>query len=371
MKSKTRVLLFVDRMRHGGIQQFLLENIKHMDKDKLDIDVMTLDDGIFYPLEEEIEKAGASFYKLKGIWIKSPLDYVKYAKALDAFFQQNNNYKAIHMNGSSKNFLLLKYAKKYNVPIRIVHSHNIDFQTHNPIKKLVGNILKKPLNQYATHYFACSHLAGQWLFGNNNSKVKVIPNGIDYEKFRFDENIRNEMRKSFGFSNNDLVVGHVGRFTTQKNHTFLISIIYEMIQMNQNVKLLLVGIGEKEEEIKKKVEDLTIEKNVIFAGFRKDVANIMSAMDVFLLPSLYEGLPVVGVEAQALGLPCFMSEGVITKEVNIAGNVVFIGLNKSEKHWAKIILSSDLSRKDNYEKIKKNGYLIEDTARELGDFYCH
>ena len=134
-QSKTKVLLFVDRMRHGGIQQFLVENIKNMNKSDIQIDVLTLDDGQTYPLEQAIIEAGANYYKLKGIWIRKPWDYLKYAKAINNFFKEHSDYKAVHMNASSKNFILLKYAKKYAIPIRIAHSHNIDFQTKNPIKK--------------------------------------------------------------------------------------------------------------------------------------------------------------------------------------------------------------------------------------------
>ena len=198
MTKKTKVLLFVDRMRHGGIQQFLIENIKHMNKSKVQIDVLTLDDGQNYPLEDTIKELGCNYYKLKGVWINKPTDYIKYAKAINNFFKEHNEYKVVHMNASSKNFLLLKYAKKHKVKIRIAHSHNIDFQTKNPIKKLVGNILKVPMKKYATDYFACSYLAGEWLFGKNNvkkGKVRVIHNAVDYEKFQYNEDIRQKIRK--------------------------------------------------------------------------------------------------------------------------------------------------------------------------------
>lgn len=370
--NRIKVLLFVDRMRHGGIQQFLVENIKHMVKTKVAIDVLTLDDGETYPLEEKVVEAGANFYKLKGVWINKPWDYIKYAKEIDKFFKEHNDYKVVHMNASSKNFILLKYAKKNNIPIRIAHSHNIDFQTKNPIKKIIGNVLKLPLKKYATDYFACSYLAGEWLFGKENiknNKVKVIHNAVDYDKFALNKEIRNKVRKEFNIKNDEILIGNVGRFTNQKNHTFLIDICNEMIKINPKVKLIMVGIGEKEEETKTKVKELGIEKNVIFAGFRNDVNEIMQAMDVFLLPSLYEGLPVVGVEAQASGLPCFMSEGVITEEVKITNNVYFISLNKSPKEWAKIIIESDLTRKNTKNDLKKAGYFIEDTANELMEFY--
>ena len=372
MKSKVKVLLFVDRMRHGGIQQFLVENVKHMDKTKVDIDVLTLDDGETYPLEKAIQDAGATYYKLKGIWINKPTDYFKYAKAIDKFFTIHNDYKVIHMNASSKNFILLKYAKKHHIPVRIAHSHNIDFQTKNPIKKLIGNLLKIPMKKYATDYFACSYLAGEWLFGKKNvgnGKVKVIHNAVDYKNFKYDEKIRKEMHQEFNITENEILFGHVGRFTNQKNHTFLIDIFNEIHKQNKDTKLIMVGIGEKEQEIKDKVKMLNLEDCVIFAGFRKDVNKIMQAMDVFLLPSLYEGLPVVGVEAQAAGLPCFTSKDVVTKEVQITKAMNFISLDKSAKEWANIILNSDLSRKDTKKELKEAGYFIEDSARELVDFY--
>ena len=372
MKSKVKVLLFVDRMRHGGIQQFLVENVKHMDKTKVNIDVLTLDDGETYPLEQAIQDAGATYYKLKGIWINKPTDYFKYAKAIDKFFTIHNDYKVIHMNASSKNFILLKYAKKHHIPVRIAHSHNIDFQTKNPIKKLIGNLLKIPMKKYATDYFACSYLAGEWLFGKKNvgnGKVKVIHNAVDYKNFKYDEKISKEMHQEFNITENEILFGHVGRFTNQKNHTFLIDIFNEIHKQNKDTKLIMVGIGEKEQEIKDKVKMLNLEDCVIFAGFRKDVNKIMQAMDVFLLPSLYEGLPVVGVEAQAAGLPCFTSKDVVTKEVQITKAMNFISLDKSAKEWANIILNSDLSRKDTKKELKEAGYFIEDSARELVDFY--
>ena len=372
MKNKVKVLLFVDRMRHGGIQQFLVENVKHMDKSKVEIDVLTLDDGETYPLEQAIQETGANYYKLKGIWINKPTDYFKYGKALDDFFSKHSDYKVVHMNASSKNFILLKYAKKYNIPVRIAHSHNIDFQTKNSIKKLIGNLLKIPMKKYATDYFACSYLAGEWLFGKKNvakGKVKVIHNAVDYKNFKYDEKIRKEMRKEFNINEKEILFGHVGRFTNQKNHTFLIDIFNEIHKQNKNTKLIMVGIGEKEPEIKDKVKSLGLEDCTVFAGFRKDVNKIMQAMDVFLLPSLYEGLPVVGVEAQAAGLPSFTSEGVVTKEVQITDAMNFISLDKSANEWASIILNSDLSRKDAKKEIKSAGYFIEDSANELVNFY--
>ena len=367
-----KVLYFVDRMLRGGIQSLVIDWVSRFDKTKIHVDFLLLDDGNKYELEDTLKDLGCNIYKLDGIWIKTPFDFIRQAKALDNFFKSHHDYKVVHLHSTSKNYLVLKYAKKYGIKTRISHSHNIDFQTKNPIKKFIGNILKSELIKYSTDYFACSYLAGEWLFGKENiknNKVKVIHNAVDYDKFALNKEIRNKVRKEFNIKNDEILIGNVGRFTNQKNHTFLIDICNEMININPKVKLIMVGIGEKEEEIKTKVKELGIEKNVIFAGFRNDVNEIMQAMDVFLLPSLYEGLPVVGVEAQASGLPCFMSEGVITEEVKITNNVYFISLNKSPKEWAKIIIESDLTRKNTKNELKEAGYFIEDVCSQLEKYY--
>ncbi len=364
--EKTRVLYFIDRMRHGGIQQFAVEIVKNMDKNKCEIEFLLLDDGQTYPLENVLKELNVKFYKLKGVWFRTPLDILKQKKALEKFFKEHHDYKVIHLHSSSKNFMVLKMAKKYGIQVRIAHSHNIGFQSKNKLKIIIGNFFKKPLKKYATHYFACSKLAGKWLFGEED--IKIIHNAVDYEKFKFDQVRRNALRKELGIED-CLVIGNVGRFTNQKNHTFLIDIFQEIHKKNKKAVLMLVGIGEKENEIRDKVKNLNLEENVKFMGFCNNTNELMWCMDVFLLPSLYEGLPVVGVEAQCTGLPCFMSKDVITDEVKIAENVAFISLEKSAEEWAEIVLSSDLSRRDTYQELKNAGYFMEQTVEVLERFY--
>lgn len=363
--EKIKVLCFVDRLRHGGIQQIIIEILENMDKDKVQIDLLVFDDGQIYPLEEEVRNLGIHLFKVDA-WIWTPFDYIKQKKVLEQFFKEHHDYKVVHIHASSKNFMILKIAKKYGIKIRIAHSHNIGFQSKNKIKIMIGNIFKKPLKKYATHYFACSKLAGKWLFGK--ADVKVIHNAVDYQKFKFNQVRREELRKELGIADK-LVIGNVGRFTNQKNHTFLIDIFHEIHKKNEKAVLMLVGIGGKEQEIREKVANLGLTDCVKFMGFCSNTNELFWCMDVFLLPSLYEGLPVVGVEAQCTGLPCFMSKDVITDEVKIAENVTFIELEKSAEEWAKIILSSDLSRRDTYQELKKAGYFIEQTVEELEKFY--
>lgn len=367
----TKVLLFVDRLRHGGIQQLIIEILKNNNTKDVQFDVLVFDDGENYPLENEVKTLGANLYKING-WINSPLSYFKQKKVLDRFYKEHNDYKAVHLNSSSKNFLVLREAKKYGIPVRVAHSHNIGFQTKNKVKVLVGNILKKALIKNTTDFFACSENAGVWLYGKDivkTDKFKVIHNAIDYERFKFDEKIRKEVRKSIGVEDNCLLFGNVGRFTNQKNHTFLIDIFYEIYKKNQNSKLMLVGIGEKEEEIKQKVDKLNLEKNVLFLEYREDVNRLMQGMDAFIMPSLYEGFPVVCVEAQAAGVPCFLSKDVITNEVKIADNVNYISLDEPAEEWASQILKSSLQRLNNEKKLKKCGFFIQDMVDELVSFY--
>lgn len=371
MSKKVKILYFVDRMLRGGIQTFVIENMKHMDRNKVQIDYLLLDDGVKYELEDTLKEMGSNVYKLNGVWLRKPTDYFNYFKKIDKFFKEHHDYKVVHLHSSSKNFYVLKSAKKYGIPVRIAHSHNIGFQSKSKLQIMIGNLCKPLLKKYATDYFACSKLAGEWLFGKENvenGKVKIIHNAVDYQKFKMNEEVRNSIRKELNIEDK-LVIGHVGRFTNQKNHTFLIDIFNEIHKKNSNSVLMLVGIGEKEDEIKEKVKKLEIEQNVLFMGFQDNVNELMWAMDVFLMPSLYEGLPVVGVEAQATGMPCFMSKDVVTDEVKITESVKFISLNETAEKWAEEILNSDLERKDTRDDLKKAGYFIDDMAGELADFY--
>lgn len=372
MDKPIKVLYFVDRMLRGGIQSLVIDWVSRFDKKKIQVDFLLLDDGNEYELENTLKEMGCNVYKLKGVWIKTPADFIKESKALAVFFEKHHDYKVVHLHSSSKNYMVLKYAKKYGIPIRIAHSHSIDFQTKDILKKLIGNLLKSQLIRYSTDFFACSKIAGEWLFGKdivNTNRFKIIHNAVDYNKFKFDSKKRKKIRKEFNVRDDEIVIGNVGRFITQKNHKFLIDIFNEYNKRCPNSKLLLVGTGALEDEMKIKVDELNLKDKVIFAGFRNDVNDIMQAIDIFLLPSLCEGLPVVGVEAQAAGLPVFTSEKVVTEELKITDNVYFISLDKTAKEWADIIYNSDIQRSDNYQVMKNEKYFIEDIIKELTCFY--
>ncbi len=372
MSEKVKVLYFVDRMLRGGIQSLVIDWVESFDKTKLQVDFLLLDDGKEYELEDFLRNMGCNVYKLENVWIRKFTDFFKYSKKLDEFFKMHHDYKVVHLHSTSKNYMVLKYAKKYNIPIRISHSHNIDFQTKNPIKKIFGNILKRPLIKYSTDYFACSQLAGEWLFGKricSTDKFKVIHNAINYEKFKYNEETRTKLQRELKIPEKCTVIGHVGRFTNQKNHSFLIDVFYEYHKICNNSKLLLIGTGELEKSIRLKVLRLGLENDVIFEGYHSNVNEYMQVMDVFLFPSLYEGLGLVLIEAQAAGLPCFTSEKVVPLEAKTSDNFVFISLKEDAKYWCKKITDSNLGRQDNYKAIKENNYLMKDVVKILYESY--
>ena len=225
------------------------------------------------------------------------------------------------------------------MPVRIAHSHS----TSNPRewkKNLMKNALRPFSKVWATDYFACSELAGRYLFGDkafDKGEVKIIRNAIDAEKFKFDPEARKKLRKEIRIADDDFVIGHIGRFVEQKNHRFLIDVFAEVKKKKKNAKLVLAGQGPLLEEIEQKVKDLGLEKDVFFLGQRSDTDKLYSVFDVFCLPSLYEGLPVVGVEAQANGVPCIFSDR-ITEEAAVKKNVALVDINDYGEDMAESIL---------------------------------
>lgn len=364
--NKPKVLIFVDRMRVGGIQTLLYNQYPYFDK--VEPEFLVLDDGEHYELEEQMKKLGATVHKLKDTWVRSPLDYINYFKNMKEFFKNNHDYVAVHMNSGSKNYPFLKYAKKYNIPVRISHSHNTNFQSTSKAQIILGNAMKVPMKKYSTHLFACSDLAGKWLFGENANSI-VIPNAVDLNKYGFNKSVRDEIRKQLDIKDN-IVIGNVGRFTNQKNHSKLIEVFNEIQKKEPKAVLILAGIGELMDQTIEQVKDLAIADKVKFLGFRSDVNALIQAMDVFLMPSLYEGFPVTGVEAQASGLACVFSD-TITKQAAILEHTQYINLEQSNEAWAEKTL--ELIGKVNREKskafLKGQGFDLKDMVSTIENHY--
>ena len=314
----------------GGVESVIMNYYRHLDHSKVQFDFICDEDSTRIPYDE-IKKLGGRVFL-----IPKYQNLPKYLKALGKLLKENQ-YRIVHSNINTLSVFPLYAAKKAGVPVRISHSHS----TSNPKewkRNLIKNILRPFSKRYATDFFACSEVAGRYLFGNkafNQGEVKIIHNAIDVDKFKFDEVARKKLRQEFGIKDSTVVIGHVGRFVQQKNHTFLVDVFKEYHEKNPDSKLLLVGSGPLEDEIKKKVEKLGLKDSVLFLGQRDDINKLYSVMDVFYLPSLYEGLPVVGVEAQAAGLPTIFSNG-ISSEAIISKNAKIVAVQEVEAYIKKI-----------------------------------
>ena len=347
----------------GGVESVIMNYYRHLDHSKVQFDFICDEDSTRIPYDE-IKKLGGRVFL-----VPKYQNLPKYLKALEKLFKENQ-YRIVHSNINTLSVFPLYAAKKAGVPIRISHSHS----TSNPKewkRNLIKNILRPFSKRYATDYFACSELAGRYLFGNKSfdqGKVKIIHNAIDIDKFKFDEVARKKLRKEFGIKDSTIVVGHVGRFVQQKNHTFLVDVFKGYHKKNPDSKLLLVGSGPLEDEIKKKVERLDLKDSVLFLGQRDDINKLYSVMDVFCLPSLYEGLPVVGVESQAAGLPIIFSNGV-SHEAIISKNAKIVPTQETGAYIKKMDEITQENKQRALASINEN-MSIKNEAPKLEAIYC-
>ena len=360
MKYPIRVLQVVTYMGRGGLETMLMNYYRHIDHSKVQFDFLTHRefDGDY---DKEIKELGGSVYHLSNL---NPLS-IGYKTTLNDFFGNHPEYKIVHSHLDCMAGIPLKYAKLNNVPIRIAHAHNSN-QTKD-LKYPLKLFYKRNIKKNANYLFACGDEAGKWMFNTDN--FKVLNNAIDAKDYTFNMNIRNDKRKEFGISDDSILVGHVGRFFPQKNHEFLIDIFNQFHKDHPNSYLMLVGEGELKTSIQDKVRTLGLEDYVIFTGLRSDVNELLQAMDVFLFPSLYEGLPVSIIEAQAAGLPCLISDKVPI-ECKKTDLVYQLSLEDSFNTWTdKILELSHITRRDTYEEIKQSGFDIVENAKWLENFY--
>lgn len=356
-----RVLQVVPDMRSGGLETLIMNWYRNIDRSKVQFDFLVhYTHKAFY--DDEITEMGGKIYRLS---FREDKNLLKYCWDLNSFFSKyHNEYHVVHGHMASLAFFYLHYAKKYSCQMRIVHSHNA--ATEKSIKGFVKHMLIKLSVWPANYYFACGKEAGKFLFGKR--KYTVINNGIELEKFQYNEDIRSKYRYDLNLKGK-FVIGHVGRFNIQKNHDFLIRIFKEIHSINKNTVLVLVGNGERMSEIIKKVSEMGLENSVLFLGARHDVSSLYQAMDVFLLPSYFEGFPVVSIECQAAGLPMIISD-LITKEVAITSIVSYMGLDEQPVKWAHKALEFQNFQREGYGKLlRERGYDTKNETERLVDFY--
>lgn len=360
MSKPIRVLHVVTHMNRGGLETMLMNYYRNIDRNQIQFDFL-VHRSQRADYDDEIQALGGRTYRLPPL---NPIN-VAYRAKLRHFFKHHPEYKIVHSHLDCMSAVPLKAAKEAGVPVRIAHSHNIS-QDKN-IKYPVKLFYKRLIVKYATHLMACGTQAGTWMFGNKS--FSVVKNAIDAQQYKFDQNLYHSERIKLGLTPNDILIGHVGRFSPQKNHQFIIDIFAECLKMNQRSKLILVGDGTLRSQIEEKARILGIEKNIIFTGIRTDVNRLMQAMDVFIFPSIYEGLPLTIVEAQAAGLPCLISDAV-PHECKLTNLVEQIPLAYGAAFWAKRILEiSSAARSDTYKQIQDSGYDIKCQANKLTQFY--
>lgn len=351
----------------GGVETFIYNTVMNSDKKKFKYDFLVhgYKECIYQKEIEDFYDGKVSFYFIPQ-YKKNPL---KCIRALVRFYNKyGNEYDIIHLQtgATSEVFYVYPFVKKTKAMV-IIHSH-IGAGNHlfeNAIARLFVNyIVDKRL--------ACSKVASHWLFGKRNEKTtKIIMNGIDNERFRYSEKARAKIREKYGISDDNFVVGHVGRFSFQKNHFFIIDIFIEILKVDETAQLILVGVGENEDRIKNICQERNLLSSIHFVGNQKNTEDFYSAFDVFLMPSLYEGLPLVGVEAQASGLPCFFSEN-IDLQILISDRAEMYSLTMKASEWAERILKVRYVNKDRKlysDIIHEKGYSIRKTVEELEDIY--
>jgi glycosyltransferase involved in cell wall biosynthesis len=366
MAEPIRVLQVFALMNKGGAETMIMNFYRNTDRSKIQFDfiVHSQEECMF---DKEIRDLGGNIYYVPPYTGKN---HFHYKMAWHNFFKEHPEYNVIHGHVRSTASIYLKIAKKYEL-ITIAHSHSTS--SGNGVSALIKNLLQYPIRYTADYLFACSKVAGNWLFGKMATKKAnfvVLNNAIETNKFAYNEDLRIKKRKELKIENK-FVVGHIGRFNTPKNHKFLIDIFKEIYKLNPNTILLLIGDGELRESIENKVNDMGLSNSVIFTGVRSEISDLLQAMDVFLFPSLYEGLPVTLIEAQASGLKIYAAN-TITEEVAITNLVNYCSLKSTPNQWANRVING-LNKKNirskSFTEVKNSNYDIEENAKWLENFY--
>lgn len=360
-----RVLHVVTIMNRAGLESRLMDIYRNIDRSRIQFDFYTNRQSKGDFDEEILSLGGRVFYSnpiLLGREIKKVVEF-------ESFLRQNREYRIIHSHVNEWSALYCIGAKKADVPNRIVHSRGAN-KTLSP-KTLYKNILKQFIKRNATHYLAVSKEAGIHLFGEkafNEGTVNIFPNAIETSNFRFDEDLRKEVRRELGIEGN-FAIFHVGNLSPVKNHNYLLKIFIELRKIEPASKLVLIGEGEERKSIEKFIDKNKIGDAVQLLGKRSDVPLLLQAADCFIFPSFHEGFPGAVLEAETSGLPCYISD-TITKEVVLTNKVRALSIKLPPKEWAEeIVANKDIERTDSVDQIVRAGYDIKDLCERMAFFY--
>ena len=355
-----RILQVVTYMGRGGLETMLMNYYRHMDRGKVQFDFLVHRD-FTADYDQEILSLGGRIFRLPKL---NPINK-NYLERLYAFFKEHQEYKVVHSHLDCMAGIPLKAAKKYGVPVCIAHAHSSN--QDKDIKYLLKLLYKRTIPNYADFLFACSQEAGNWMF--NGVSFWILNNAIDAGAYTFNEKKREKVRLDLGIDPDTFVIGHVGRFSPVKNHEMLLDVFSVVQSLKPNSKLLLVGTGDMMEKTVSETIRRGMQNKVIFTGLRTDVPELLQAMDVFVFPSINEGLPLSVVEAQAAGLPCLISSGV-PGECRKTDLVVQKKLSDGAGDWAReVIRLGGYKRENTLKEIQESGFDVALEARKLGNFY--
>lgn len=364
MEEKIRVLHILGIVAGGGVESVIMNYYEHIDRNKVQFDFIVHNDNKI-DITQRVEAMGGKVFKVTPYY-KNPIAFTYGIYKVI----KKHHYRIIHSNMNTLSAFPLFAAWVADAPVRILHNHSTSSPGETK-RNFMKYILRPLARLFANYYLACSRLAGEWMYGKkmmDSGKVTVINNAIDLKKYAFNSAKRKALREKLGLTN-EFVIGHVGRFMYQKNHDFLIDIFKEISQNCSSAILLLIGDGPLRQVIEKKVEMLGLKNQVKFLGLRNDVQDLYNVMDIFILPSHYEGLPVVGVEAQANGLPCFFSTEV-TKEINLTHTAHFLKLDSGPSKWGEVILfEKPIRNMEATKEMSRAGFEIQNCANKITRFY--
>ena len=361
-----RVLHSVSNMARAGIETMLMNYYRHIDRSLIQFDFLA-NKPVPGEYDEEIRSMGGRVFVSPGL---NPLHYPKYKRYVAELLHDNPEIRIVHAHNEAMGYYALQSAKDAGIKVRIAHAHNT--QIIRDYKYPLKIICKQLLPGAATDHWSCGRDAGIYYYGEKrwNESGFILRNAIDMSRFAFQPEVRERIRKANGLEN-CFVIGHVGRFNLQKNHTRLLDIFAQIAKADPEARLALIGVGELEEAAKEKAQALGIWDKTLFLGQMANVNEWYQAMDCFVLPSLFEGLPVVGIEAQAAGLPCYFSDRV-TDEVLLSPGAHRISLEASDDVWAEEILTAKQPETDRAlgaDVVRQAGYDIREEAKKLQQIY--
>lgn len=368
-----RILRIVAVMNRGGIETQIMNMYRKLDKSKFQFDFLVTRNeiGVF---DEEIRKMGGRIYRVKSI---RDVGLIQFIKSIDNFFKEHKEYKIVHSHMNTWSGLFLGIAKWNGVKIRIAQSHSAQ-QGHkkNTLKEKFESLFKKTMRFFikynATHFWAVGQAAGEWLYGKKvaSTKMEIIPNAKDLEAYKFNAKVREQLREELKVHNDSFIIGHVGSFSPVKNHSFIIDIFTEVLKKKKNAYLCLVGDGPLRNEIEDRIIESGLKNNVLLLGLRDDVNKLMSMFDVLVLPSLFEGIPNVIIEAQAAGLSCLVSKNV-TDEIDMkVGLVDFLSISDQDFWISSITNKIDKTERISaYKELENEGYDLKSLIAWTEEFY--